>query len=78
MRFLSEARRVARELIVVDSVVQPDFPIESWEERRLLDGSRHVIWKRHFTPDVLLAELGGGEVLFDGRGFVAVAVGTRR
>jgi len=76
--FLTEARRVAPELVVVDSavhdgVVQP----QQWQERVLRDGSRYVIYKRHFTPERLLAEL-GGQVLFDGRFFVAVQARHRR
>jgi ubiquinone/menaquinone biosynthesis C-methylase UbiE len=72
--FLREARRVGRdELIVVDSAVQSEYPVEYWDERELLDGSRFVIWKRHFTPHGLAEEVGADRVLFAGPTFVAVA-----
>jgi hypothetical protein len=38
----------------------------------LNDGSRWSVYKRFFTGEGLLAELGGGEVLFEGRWFVLV------
>jgi hypothetical protein len=44
-----------------------------WQERRLKDGSRWQVYKRFFTPERLLAELGGGRVLYAGRWFIAVA-----
>lgn len=75
--FLDEARRVTRELIVVDSAGTPP---EAWDERVLDDGSRHRVYKRRFTGAGLAAELGGGaEVLHAGDWFVAVriAYGTR-
>jgi demethylmenaquinone methyltransferase/2-methoxy-6-polyprenyl-1,4-benzoquinol methylase len=72
-RFLDEAKRVARELVVVDSAVRPDSPRESMQERTLKDGSRWEVLKRYFTPEQLAAELGGGRTLFAGRWFVAVA-----
>jgi ubiquinone/menaquinone biosynthesis C-methylase UbiE len=70
--FLGEARRVARELVIVDSAVQPDVPREEWQERTLNDGSRWQVFKRYFEPDSLAAELGGGNTVFAGRWFVAV------
>ena len=71
-RFLTEARRVARELIVVGSRHQPGTDATRWEERRLSDGSRWTVFKRVFTGEQLAAELGGGEVLHEGRWFVVV------
>jgi ubiquinone/menaquinone biosynthesis C-methylase UbiE len=71
-RFLAEARRVARELVVVASVPGADDPLERWEERTLKDGSRWTVYKRVFTGSRLAAELGGGEVLHEGRWFVVV------
>jgi demethylmenaquinone methyltransferase/2-methoxy-6-polyprenyl-1,4-benzoquinol methylase len=69
--FLAEARRVAPELLVVDSAGEDR---EDWQERKLNDGSRHRVYKRWFTPERLAAELGGdAEVLHAGRWFVAVA-----
>jgi ubiquinone/menaquinone biosynthesis C-methylase UbiE len=71
-RFLGEARRVAGELVVVDSALRPGVQPEEQQERELRDGSRWQVYKRYFTPEVLLAELGGGETLFAGAWFVAV------
>jgi demethylmenaquinone methyltransferase/2-methoxy-6-polyprenyl-1,4-benzoquinol methylase len=69
--FLAEARRVAHELVVVDSARRPDGPAEDWQERELEDGSRHAVYKRWFAPEALAAEV-GGEVLHAGPWFVAV------
>ncbi|HEU4658708.1 MAG TPA: class I SAM-dependent methyltransferase [Capillimicrobium sp.] len=71
-RFLEEARRVAGELVVVDSALRDDVEPEERQERVLSDGSHHEVYKRFFTADQLAGELGGGEVLLDGRWFVAV------
>jgi ubiquinone/menaquinone biosynthesis C-methylase UbiE len=71
-QFLAEARRVAPELVVVDSAVRPDSPPESMQERMLRDGSRWEVFKRYFTGAGLAEELGGGAVLFEGRWFVVV------
>jgi ubiquinone/menaquinone biosynthesis C-methylase UbiE len=68
--FLSEARRVARELVVVDTARRDDTPAERWEERVLNDGSRHRVFKRFLSPEQLADEL-GGEILFAGQWFVA-------
>jgi ubiquinone/menaquinone biosynthesis C-methylase UbiE len=70
--FLAEARRVAEELVVVDSALRPDGTPEAWQERTLNDGTTHRVYKRWFTGEGLASELGGGEVLFDGDWFVAV------
>jgi len=72
MRFLAEARRVAPELVVVASVPGAEDPLERYEERILNDGSRWTVFKRVFTGAQLAAELGGGEVLHEGRWFVVV------
>jgi ubiquinone/menaquinone biosynthesis C-methylase UbiE len=71
-RFLAEARRVARELIVVDSAVRPDHDCEESQVRTLNDGSRFRVFKRYFEADALARELGGGEVLHASPWFVAV------
>ena len=71
--FLAEARRVARELVVVDSALRAGVDPEQWQERILNDGSRHVIYKRYFAGNELAAEL-GGVPLFDGTWFVAARV----
>jgi ubiquinone/menaquinone biosynthesis C-methylase UbiE len=72
LRFLGESRRVAAELVVVDSALRPDVEPEELQERILDDGSRWEVYKRYFTPAGLADELGGGSTLLDGRWFVAV------
>jgi demethylmenaquinone methyltransferase/2-methoxy-6-polyprenyl-1,4-benzoquinol methylase len=66
--FVREARRVGRELVVVDS---GGGDREEVQERVLNDGSRHEVYKRRFSGATLAAEL-GGEVLHDGVWFVVV------
>jgi demethylmenaquinone methyltransferase/2-methoxy-6-polyprenyl-1,4-benzoquinol methylase len=70
--FLAEARRVAAELVVVDSALREGVGAEEWQERRLSDGSRHRVYKRFFSAPELAGEIGGGSVLMAGRWFVAV------
>jgi ubiquinone/menaquinone biosynthesis C-methylase UbiE len=72
-RFLAEARRVARELVVLDSAWREEVAREEWQERLLKDGSRWQVYKRYFDPEQLAAELGGGRTVFAGRWFVVVA-----
>jgi SAM-dependent methyltransferase len=72
--FLAEARRVARELIVIDTALHGDHAPEEEQERVLDDGTRHAVYKRFFTPAGLAGELGGGEPVFAGTYFVAVRV----
>jgi ubiquinone/menaquinone biosynthesis C-methylase UbiE len=74
--FLREARRVAGELVVVDSARNGSDRGEEIQERVLRDGSRWRIFKRWFSPEELAAELGSGEMLFAGRWFVAVRTST--
>lgn len=71
-RFLAEARRVARELVIIDSALRSGGAASDWQERTLEDGSKHQVFKRWFTADALRDELGGGDVLHDGSWFVAV------
>ena len=71
-RFLAEARRLAPELVVVDSALREDVEPEERQERVLNDGSRWEVYKRYFEPEALARELGGGETVFAGRWFVAV------
>jgi demethylmenaquinone methyltransferase/2-methoxy-6-polyprenyl-1,4-benzoquinol methylase len=76
-RFLAEARRVAAELIVVDSAA-PGARLrghreQEWQERVLNDGSRFTVYKRYFDGPDLAAELGGGTVLHQSRWFVVVS-----
>ena len=71
--FLAEARRVASELVVVDSARNDETPAEGMDQRVLADGSRWEVYKRWFTPVELLAEVGGsGDVLYAGDWFVVV------
>ena len=70
-RFLTEARRVASELVVVASIRRADDLPERWDDRLLKDGSRWTVYKRVFEDADLAREL-GGEVVFKGRWFVVV------
>jgi ubiquinone/menaquinone biosynthesis C-methylase UbiE len=76
-RFLREAGRVAGELVVVDSSRAASEVDDDVQTRMLNDGSSWSVYKRWFTGAGLAAELGGGEVLHDGRWFVAVRVPSR-
>lgn len=71
--FMADARRVGRELVVVEDARRPDTRAEQWHERVLGDGSRHRLYRRSFTAADLADELGGGEVLHEGRWFVVIA-----
>ena len=71
-RFVSECRRVASELVFVDSSRERSDVDGELQERVLNDGTRWTVYKRYFRPDELLGELGGGEVLHAGRWFVMV------
>ena len=71
-RFLDESRRIAPELVVFDAALHGGEPRFEWQERTLNDGSTWSVYKRFFTGDGLRAELGGGDVLFEGRWFVLV------
>jgi ubiquinone/menaquinone biosynthesis C-methylase UbiE len=68
--FLREARRVAGELVVVDSALRPGVPDEEWQERVLNDGSRHRVYKRYLSGEQLAEEM-GGELLMADTWFVA-------
>jgi ubiquinone/menaquinone biosynthesis C-methylase UbiE len=71
--FVREARRVGRELVVIDSARRSEVDAEEWQERVLDDGSTHRVYKRFFDARELAEELGGGRVLHAGRWFVVVA-----
>jgi SAM-dependent methyltransferase len=71
--FLAEARRVADELIVVDSALRPGVEAEQWQERVLNDDSHHWVYKRYLCGDQLAEEI-GGQTLLDGQWFVAAKV----
>ncbi|WP_324277254.1 class I SAM-dependent methyltransferase [Blastococcus brunescens] len=68
--FLAEVRRVAGELVVIDSALRPGIDAEQWQARTLNDGSRHRVFKRYLGAEELADEI-DGEVLFAGSWFVA-------
>lgn len=69
---VSEARRVARELVIVDAGRPAGVPAEHWQVRILPDGSSWRIYRRHFDGPDLAAEV-GGRILFAGRFYVLIA-----
>jgi ubiquinone/menaquinone biosynthesis C-methylase UbiE len=71
-RFLAEARRVARELVVVDASRAHSDVDEHMSQRILNDGSTWEVFKRYFRAADLADELGGGEILLEGEWFVVV------
>jgi ubiquinone/menaquinone biosynthesis C-methylase UbiE len=71
-RFLVEARRVAHELVIVDSSAHHSPVTEELQPRMLKDGSQWEVFKRYFSGTGLAAELGGCETLFEGHWFVVV------
>jgi ubiquinone/menaquinone biosynthesis C-methylase UbiE len=72
-RFLTEAHRVAPELVVLDSAWREEVEREEVQDRLLRDGSLWQVYKRYFEPEQLASELGGGRTVFAGRWFVVVA-----
>lgn len=75
--FLAEARRVGDELVLVDASLGRSEVSEEWSTRTLNDGSQWSVFKRWFTADGLLEEIGGGVTLFDGDWFVVVCSPSR-
>lgn len=73
--FLRQARRLAGELVVVDSAARPGVEPEQWQERVLNDGSSHRVFKRYLGAEQLAEEI-GGQVLMAGRWFVAARAGA--
>lgn len=71
LAFLAEARRVADELVILDSGCPPGAKAEEWQSRALGEGESYTVYKRHFEIDGLLAEV-GGEALFIGQYYVLV------
>jgi hypothetical protein len=67
--FLTEARRVADELVILDSGRPLGAQAEEWQSRRMDDGSMYTVYKRHLTVEELAREI-GGEALFGGRYYV--------
>jgi ubiquinone/menaquinone biosynthesis C-methylase UbiE len=74
-RFLTEARRVARQLVIVDASRAHSDVDEHMSPRVLNDGSHWEVFKRYFSGAGLADELGGGDVLFEGDWFVVVRSG---
>jgi SAM-dependent methyltransferase len=74
--FVSEAFRVARELVVVEQAWTADRPRESWETRLLRDGTSYDVYKRYLTSVELAEEL-GGEVAFETPSWVGVRAPSR-
>jgi ubiquinone/menaquinone biosynthesis C-methylase UbiE len=72
LRFLTEARRVAPELVVVATKWKEGVEPARYEERVLADGSRWAVFKRYFRPEELADELGGGEIMHAGHHFLVV------
>jgi ubiquinone/menaquinone biosynthesis C-methylase UbiE len=72
--FVSEALRVARELIVVEVARQPGQPPSATEVQVAPDGQKYAITKRFWTAEELAREL-GGSVLYD-QGFIAARVAS--
>jgi ubiquinone/menaquinone biosynthesis C-methylase UbiE len=70
--FLREARRVAAELVIVDTASKRGDLEGAVQLRGLADGSRWQVFKQPFTAARLATELGGGDVLHDGDYFVMV------
>jgi SAM-dependent methyltransferase len=71
--FIAEARRVGRELVVVEDVRRADAPADESHGRVLSDGSGHHMHRQSFTAAELISELAAGLVLHEGRWFVVVA-----
>ena len=74
--FVAEARRVAGELVVVDSALREGVEPEQWQSGRSRTARSHRVYKRYFVASELADELGGGEVLHAGDWFVAVRATT--
>ena len=72
LRFLSEVRRVAPELVLVDAALHGGKERAEWQDRILKDGSSWKVYKRFFSPETLASEVGGGDVIHAGRWFLAV------
>jgi demethylmenaquinone methyltransferase/2-methoxy-6-polyprenyl-1,4-benzoquinol methylase len=75
-QFLMEARRVARQLVVVEEAFRDGLAPEGWEDRPLADGTQHFVYKRYFRPRELAEELGGAEVILAGKYFLMVTSGS--
>ncbi|MEV2254514.1 class I SAM-dependent methyltransferase [Streptomyces sp. NPDC050147] len=70
--FLTEARRVARELLVID-LRSDSGTHQERHEVRTVEQDTYSIYRRRFTPQSLSTEL-DGEVIYGGRYFLVVQV----
>jgi hypothetical protein len=70
--FLSEARRIAEELVVVDAGRPPGVPAEHWQRRTLGGDETFRVFRRHFKAEALASEI-NGRPLFSGRFYVMVS-----
>jgi Methyltransferase domain len=68
--FVAEVRRVADEVVILDSGLPPGAHAEEWQRRSLPDGTTHTVYK-DFDIETLSAEV-DGDPLFGGRYFVLV------
>lgn len=74
--FLTEARRVAPELLVFETSLAAKRKYgEGFQERVLSDGSRHSVYRKYFSAEDLARELGDVRVLFKGDHFVLTSSG---
>jgi Methyltransferase domain len=70
---LSEARRVADELVILDAGRPAGVPAVQWQQRTSgLDQKPYRVLRRHFDAHELANEI-GGQVLYAGRFYVVVA-----
>ena len=75
--FVSEAFRVADELLVVEQRCESGLPSEAWEERALGDGSVHSVYKRYLPASALAEEL-EGQTILENPTFIAVRAVDRQ
>lgn len=72
--FVAEARRVGKELVVLETSLAAKRGYgEGFQERLLSDGSCHAIYRKYFSARDLARELGELRVLFAGDHFVLVS-----
>jgi ubiquinone/menaquinone biosynthesis C-methylase UbiE len=71
--FVADARRVARQLVVVEDVRRADAPATDRDERGLRDGPPPRMHRPSFTAAELIGQVGAGHVLHEGRWFVVVS-----
>jgi len=66
---LAEVRRVASEMVILDSGRPPGTEREGWQTRSLPDRTSYPIFRRHLDVETLADEI-GGDPLFSGKYFV--------